>query len=297
MEGDLVSAVITTHNRKELLVKAIQSVLNQTYNKIEIIVVDDASDDGTEEYIKENFGNKVNYNYIEKKESKGGNYARNLGIKLAKGKYVAFLDDDDEWMPTKIEKQVNIIKNNDKIKVVACKRIFQYDFKKEVIQKEKSMLSGDLSKKIFTCMPYTTSSLLVEKNKLYDVGLFDVNLMAWQEYDIMIRLCQVTEIGVVNEPLLLYRVRTNDKARITNNLDKWQKSVDIIEKKYKEILDSLPNDIYKKHMALIASDGARRAGRINNRKLQKKYLKQNYENEKNIKNLIKYIFNISRIRG
>ena len=97
MNDVLVSVVITTKNRKDLLLRAINSVRNQTYKEIEIIVVDDASTDGTRE-ICENMDDLV-YVYIPLNESKGGNYARNLGIKTANGEYIAFLDADD-WMDT-----------------------------------------------------------------------------------------------------------------------------------------------------------------------------------------------------
>ena len=99
----LVSAIITTHNRKKMVGRAIESVLCQTYKNLECIVVDDASDESAESVCK---SYPVHYIYIPKEESTGGNHARNVGIMKAKGKYVAFLDDDDYWLPTKIEKQV-----------------------------------------------------------------------------------------------------------------------------------------------------------------------------------------------
>lgn len=102
----LVTAIITTHNRNNLVGRAIESVLNQTYENLECIVVDDASVVSAEVVCK-NY--PVEFIYIPKKESKGGNHARNVGIKAAKGEYVAFLDDDDYWLPTKIEKQVALI--------------------------------------------------------------------------------------------------------------------------------------------------------------------------------------------
>lgn len=94
----LVSAIITTHNRLSLLKRAVESALSQTYKNIEVIVVDDASTDGTPEYCNEL---PLRYIYIPKEESRGGNHARNLGILAAKGEYVAFLDDDDYWLPRK----------------------------------------------------------------------------------------------------------------------------------------------------------------------------------------------------
>ena len=88
-----VSAIITTHNRLELLKRAINSVKTQTYPNIECIIVSDNSSDGTDEYCSSL--DDVIFISIPSKESRGGNYARNLGIKKSKGEYVAFLDDDD----------------------------------------------------------------------------------------------------------------------------------------------------------------------------------------------------------
>ena len=106
MDTPKVTAIITTHNRKSLVGRAIESVLNQSYENIECIVVDDASSDGTEEVCRKY---PIKYIYIPQAESKGGNYARNVGIKKAQGKYVAFLDDDDYWLKEKISKQVTLI--------------------------------------------------------------------------------------------------------------------------------------------------------------------------------------------
>ena len=91
----LVSAIITTHNRAELLTRAIESVLGQTYQEMEVIVVDDASTDNTSDVCAKY---PIKYIYIPEAESQGGNYARNLGIRAAKGEYCAFLDDDDYWL-------------------------------------------------------------------------------------------------------------------------------------------------------------------------------------------------------
>ena len=102
----LVSIVITTHNRPTLLKRAIDSAVGQTYPKTEIIVVDDASEKETQAVCSQY--KNIKYYYIPKEESKGGNHARNLGIKASSGKYVSLLDDDDYWKPEKIEKQAHL---------------------------------------------------------------------------------------------------------------------------------------------------------------------------------------------
>lgn len=293
----LVSAIITTHNRRELFIKALNSVINQTYKNIEILVVDDGSEDGTKEYMQSNELSNVKYLYIPKEKSKGGNYARNIGIKESKGDYIAFLDDDDEWHKEKIKKQVNYLEQNYKIGMVACAREYEYNFKNKKKQKNKDIIEGNLKEKIFTMMPYTTSSIMIKRNILFETGLFDENLKCWQDYELLIRICQKTDIGVIKDYLLLYRVITSDKERITNNFDIFEESVEIIENKHKDLIMNLPKDIKKKHYALIAKDGARRAERINEKKVVKKYLQIAFKNEPNFKNLIKLILNKSKVRG
>lgn len=96
-----VSVVIPTYNRAHLVGRAIQSVLNQTYQDFEIIVVDDGSTDNTEEVVKS--FNDPRIRYIRHDQNRGGSAARNTGIKMARGEYIAFQDSDDEWLPEKLE--------------------------------------------------------------------------------------------------------------------------------------------------------------------------------------------------
>ena len=112
-----ISVVIPTHNRVDLLPRAIKSVLEQTYKDIEIVVVSDGSTDGTDEYMKQ-YADNPNVKYISYHPGRGGNYARNAGFDAAKGEFVAFLDDDDEWGPTKIEKQVALMEADEEVGLV-----------------------------------------------------------------------------------------------------------------------------------------------------------------------------------
>ncbi|MFC7193467.1 glycosyltransferase family 2 protein [Halosimplex aquaticum] len=104
MSSPQVSVIIPTYNRATLVKRAIQSVLNQTFKDFELIIVDDASDDETPEVIDSI--NDARLEYIRHDLNRHGGAARNTGIKYASGKYIAFLDDDDEWYPTKLERQV-----------------------------------------------------------------------------------------------------------------------------------------------------------------------------------------------
>jgi glycosyltransferase involved in cell wall biosynthesis len=234
----LVTAIITTHDRLQLLKRAIESVKKQTYQNLELIVVDDWSSDGTKEYCE---SQDFKYIYIPREESKGGNYARNLGIKNAKGEYVAFLDDDDYWLPEKTEKQIRLILNK-KCGLVFCGRQLEKikpDGTAESVFLSNPKSSGDLSKKILQNIVTTTSAIMVNKKLLYEVGLFDESLKFWQEYELSIRLAQVTEFYPVKEPLLVYRIDTNDKNRLTNKFYAWKSAVKYIYKKHHSLYAKL----------------------------------------------------------
>lgn len=254
MFQELVTAIITTHNRLELLKRAIESVFAQTYNNIELIVVDDASTDGTSKYCTQQ---PLRYIFIPKEESKGGNYARNQGIRAAKGKYVAFLDDDDYWLPTKIEKQVALIESKD-CELVHCGR------KLEIVRGEgvtyRDLLPnpleyGDMHKKILLTICTTTTNILVKRKALFEVGLFDENLRFWQEYELTIRLAQRKPFYFVNEVLSVYRINTSDKHRLTNKYEEWKDAVKYIHKKHAELYAKL-NSIEKFRVYLMTIEDA-----------------------------------------
>ncbi len=232
----LVSAIITTHNRLELLKRAVESVYAQTYPDIELIVVDDASNDGTKEYCA-----SQSFQTIRIEESRGGNHARNLGIKAAKGYYVAFLDDDDVWLPEKIEKQVQVIESKDCELVNGGRLVEQVDG--ESVRYIENLPSpdycGDMSHKILQAICTTTSIILVKRQALLDVGMFDENLKFWQEYEMTIRLAQRKPFYFINEPLIIYRLDLKDKNRLTNKFYEWKRTVKQIHDKHKALYDNL----------------------------------------------------------
>lgn len=240
MENEkLVSAIITTHDRQELLVRAVESVFNQTYKNIELIVVDDASKERADNLLK---GFDLNYIYIPKEESKGGNYARNKGILASKGKYCAFLDDDDYWLPEKIEKQIALIKEQG-CELVYCGR------KMEIVKKDSTSFYdslpnpsfwGDMSKKILlTSCCCTTSTMLISHQALLDTEMFDEKLSFWQDYELTIRLAQRGPFYFVNEALCVYRKDVNDVQRLTNKYFGWKKSVNYIRQKHSSLYKRL----------------------------------------------------------
>lgn len=235
----LVSAIITTHNRLELLKRAIESVRTQTYSNMECIVVDDASTDGTYEYCQ---GQPVRYLYIPPEESKGGNYARNRGIEMAQGEYVAFLDDDDCWLPEKTTKQVRLLEEK-RCGLVYCDLTVENVSDKGIQYRDVYLgdyLCGDMSRRILMLINCcTTSLMLVRKDILLQIGMFDEHVRYWQDYELTVRAAQVTPFYLVTEPLCVYRRDTRDNQRLTNRLDGWEDNLNYLYQKHRKLYDSL----------------------------------------------------------
>lgn len=202
----LVSVVITTYGRSELLGRAIESVLVQTYDNIEIIVVDD-NDSNSEhrmhtENILQNYIQSYGINYLKHESNSGASAARNTGIKASKGEYVAFLDDDDEWFPEKIEKQISYFESLDsKVGVIYCSYILEeHNGDKEWSRSEK----GDLTKELLMLEfePGASSTLIFKKAVLDEIGEFDESLERNEEIELLVRLCRSYLIDVCPDILL-----------------------------------------------------------------------------------------------
>ena len=234
-----VSVIITTHNRLELLKRAIDSVQKQDYCNYELIVVDDASVDGTREYCE---NQKFNYIYISQSESKGGNYARNLGIKVSKGRYCAFLDDDDYWKDTYLKKMDRLIEEK------KCGMVYSgvtYEIKSHDNISYNDIIPnacGDLSTKILFSSFTSTSSMMVERELLTKVGMFDEKLAAWQDYELIIRIAQQTEIYNFPEPLMVYRKVEKGGTNVSNKYKVWCDAVRYIHKKHHLLYNKLDQE-------------------------------------------------------
>ncbi|OGS71119.1 MAG: hypothetical protein A3F91_08330 [Flavobacteria bacterium RIFCSPLOWO2_12_FULL_35_11] len=204
----LVSVVIPTYNRVKTIARAINSVLNQTYKKLEILVVDDGSTDNTEKIVRNFKDDRIKY--IRHPYNKGGGAARNTGIRASMGEYIAFLDSDDEWLPEKIEKQLNVFhKSNDSLGVVytGFQHVDEYgQINKQVIPKER----GNLSLKIleWNCIG-TASTILVRSIYLKRINGFDETFPSCQDWDLYIRLSKICLFEFVAELLVRYTSSRN----------------------------------------------------------------------------------------
>ncbi|MDZ7681495.1 MAG: glycosyltransferase [Fodinibius sp.] len=201
----LVSAILTTHNRADLLPRALDSIIAQTYANIEIIVVDDGSKDNTPQIIDEY---RDNIMYIRNEDSQGACRARNIGISAANGVFVAGLDDDDAWHKQRIERLVNAY--SDDMACVTSDTLMVYP-NYEASWRKRKIISMD--KLLYTNL--VGNQVLVRRDRIQEVGGFDERLTAAQDYDLWVRLCdRFGPIRNVQKPLqTVYMDR--DQGRIT----------------------------------------------------------------------------------
>ncbi len=215
----MVSAIITTYKRPpEMVKRASKSVLNQTYKDIELIIVDDSP----ETYEQRNavcdmalsLGERVKY--IKHEKNMGACAARNTGIKNAKGEFIAFLDDDDEWLPEKIEKQLCVMKKNDSVALVYCGRYVYYTEKNITKCPKVEFYKGNIyDKLILKNFIGSTSFPLLRKSAIEKLGGFDVQMPAAQDFELWLRIAKAYEIDYVETPLVRYYF--HDGEQITKN--------------------------------------------------------------------------------
>ena len=226
-----VSVIIPTKNRAHYVSSAIQSVLDQTFRDFEIILVDGASIDNTREVIGKFDDERISY--IREEKDRGASASRNTGIKRSRGRFIAFLDDDDLWMPSKLEKQLNLINKNPNIGVVYTGS-WRINNSGKVIGYNFPSLRGNIFPKILK-KNYVggCSMILVRKECLEKVGLFDENLPGGEDFDLWIRLAKHYQFDYVRECLVLYRVH---EKRISTDPYRILRAKKLLYKKYSKEL-------------------------------------------------------------
>jgi glycosyltransferase involved in cell wall biosynthesis len=210
MTDDLVSVIIPTYNRADLIIKTIKSVLRQTYQNIEIIIVDDGSTDNTEELIR-----KLNHPKIRfVKQNHTGLPApgRNTGVKLANGKYIAFLDSDDIWFSNKLETQIKTFQKKPKLLMVCSNAVI-------FPGKPKKMIPFLLNSKIISLKSIVhqnniiNSSVMLKKEVFASVGLLseDRKLKATEDYEYWVRISDYRDksIFLLRDTLMGYRLHAS----------------------------------------------------------------------------------------
>ena len=180
----LVSIYVVTKNRCEMLRSALHSALQQTYDNIEIIVVDDGSTDGTETYLNAKIKQHPNVTFYRFRDSRGAPAARNKAIELARGDYVTGLDDDDELLPSHIE---SFMKHHPvEVAFLTCKYAYRRD--SGLVRSHRK--AGPIRFEEIRCRNVVGNQVFVERQKILAVDGFDESLKGWQDYDLWLRLME-----------------------------------------------------------------------------------------------------------
>lgn len=200
----IVSVVIPTYKRTDTLQRAINCVLNQTYKDIEVLVVDDNTPGDQYSVELKNLVDEISNDrvrLITQEEHINGAKARNVGIENARGEYIAFLDDDDEWLPDKIEKQLDYLSKNEEL--FGCSVLYN-EFKNGVLVHSCPPYSADnLFQKIFRReVAVFTSTVLLKRECLIKSGMFDISLRRHQDLQMLLRFTKDYKMGVLPEYLV-----------------------------------------------------------------------------------------------
>ncbi len=202
-----VSVIIPTYNRADYLVNALSSVQCQSYPPAEVIVVDDGSTDETQLILQKDYPDVV---YC-RQENKGVSSARNVGIAIAHSEWLAFLDSDDEWMPKKLEKQLNALNHSSDIRVCHTNEIWIRNGKRINQTKKHEKHGGWIYEKCLPLCAMSPSSVIIHRSIFEHIGVFDESLPACEDYDLWLRICAFYPVLYIEEPLIVKRGGHSDQ--------------------------------------------------------------------------------------
>lgn len=240
----LVSVVIPTYNAGRYIREAVESVIQQTYGVVEIIVVDDGSTDATTAVLKPYIDSRAII-YV-KQENGGSMRARNVGVQYATGEFIAFLDADDVWMPEKLEKQMVLFTHD--VCLVYSGRLL-LDDQGHLTDSREIPRRGHVLKDLLRNNFITNSSVVVRRSILEKVGHFNeaANVYGLEDYDLWLRIVPHCAIDYVDLPLVKYRIHADQ----------------ISTRSYTQVVRNL----FALHFRLLFKKGYRKYAAINLRKL------------------------------
>jgi glycosyltransferase involved in cell wall biosynthesis len=217
----LISVIIPVFNRKELLPRALLSVLKQSFTDFELIVVDDGSTDGVEELPILTSDPRIQY--IKLDSNYGVSKARNTGISHSSGKWIALLDSDDEWTVNKLKKQLLWLRANPSFRITQSKEIWIRNGKRVNPPSTHEKFQGDLfSVSLQRCM-ITPSSVIFDRELFFECGPFNESLPACEDYDLWLRITCRYPIGLVPEfHLTRYGGHQDQLSSIIPILDRYR---------------------------------------------------------------------------
>ena len=261
-----ISVIIPTFDRDASIKRAIESVLNQTFPATEIIIVDDASTDKTQEILK-NFGSSIKV--ITNTENRGVSFSRNVGIHAATSDWIAFLDSDDEWAPEKLEQQRAYHEKHRHLRISQCDEIWIRNGVRVNPMDKHAKQGGWIFE---ACVPLciVSPSAVIIHGSLFDaIGTFDIDLPACEDYDLWLRVAAKYEVGLLNEKLVTrYGGHEDQLSRKYWGMDRFR--IKAMEKHVESDLDpnwKLALLVELKKKCGVLATGAKKRGKLDTAKL------------------------------
>lgn len=235
----MISVIVPVYNRISTIGRCLSSILNQSYTDWEVIVIDDGSTDGSVElisrYIQKKFEGGGRRIRLIQQEHLGAQAARNRGIRLATGEWIAFLDSDDEWCPDYLMEVVRASRGNKQ--TVVCAKCYVVSENKRNIWNLPGV-SGNIYKDLLRQPWPMLQGMFVSRSSIEEIGYLDEKCSAYQEWDTAIRLAKSCSFIYLDKPLFVYYRDKNTNA-ISNNLKKNILAREYIVKKYKKDIVNL----------------------------------------------------------
>lgn len=205
MEKEKVSIIIPTYNRADCIEQSIRSVLEQTYRKFEVLIVDDGSSDNTQDIVNSIGDERIRY--IKMPENKGASAARNEGIRRAACQYIAFQDSDDRWKTDKLEKQMQALVDNPQAGLVYCAYECQrFDGDTAIVPDAQMPLhdkQGDIYHKLLCRNTIGAPTVLARRECFDKAGVFCESLTCLEDWELFVRIAKEYEILFMEEPLVI----------------------------------------------------------------------------------------------
>lgn len=236
-ENPAVSIVLPTYNREHIIARAIDSALAQTFTDFELLVVDDGSTDNTAEIMRGYTDTRIHY--LKQEKNQGGAEARNIGIRASKGRYIALLDSDDEWLPPKLEKQVaqmDALPEKTGVCYTGCHRI-EPNHRSYAPANNVAVKEGDVFAQMLAGNFVAATTLLFRREAILAVEGFRKGMPRAQDWELLIRLAKRFHFSVVNEPLANSYLEADS---ISQNRQKFIAGYTIIHDSFLEDFEAHP---------------------------------------------------------
>ncbi|MBU62922.1 MAG: glycosyl transferase [Opitutae bacterium] len=255
-----VSIIIPTYDRLETLPRALGSVINQTFSDWELIVVDDGSTDGTDEMILRDYPVVRYY----RQENAGVSSARNAGVALSSGAWIAFLDSDDAWLPEKLERQLFTLAKEPELRLSHTDEIWIRNGRRVNQPKEYAKSGGYIYRRCVPLCCICPSSVLIRRDLFDEIGGFDETFPVCEDYDLWLRITAREPVQYLDESLVRKYGGHEDQLSNTWGMDRYRTRA-LEQMLAEEILSQEDHLLTKKSLIRklrILIEGARKRGNV-----------------------------------